>query len=431
MTVTGSNRQTSASKQSRRRYWLLGILGAIALGVFLLIGAPASNRIDTGSTWGTAPDGYGAWYAYMEEQGASIKRWQKPLDQLIDETASQGAPRTLIRVIPPALSTKSPGAWQSGLSDWIERGDRLIVLSQRGRVTAAKFSTLVDSETGKVTVETRRRYGAKGRDRPLYEQEGTEIKFEPALNGEPISAPRSELAQRSDLEALLADDYGAVVWRRLEEPNLIWSTTPFLGANAYQEADGNFAFLSALVQEGQGTVWVDEYLHGYKDRDVVIEEVAGTWLGYLAKTPLLIASVQLGVILLIALAAQNRSVGSKQPLPSEQVNNSEAYIKALAGVLHKANNQDFLVETLTGAERKALARSLGLGESAVSSEALSAAWQQSTGRSAAELAVLQARPRGGAALQTWLRQLQSLVPKVTQKAGQTVSGATAEKDVPN
>ena len=416
MTATGSSRQSVSKRNTNRRYWTMGVLIAITLAFLSLAGAPASNRIDTGSTWGTAPDGYGAWYAYMEEQGAAIKRWQKPIDELIEETKSQDTPVTLIRIVPPALSNVGAAAWPSGMSDWLEEDNRLIVLNQQGSVTAAEFSSQLNAAEGKVTIETRRRQSTKELNLPSYEQEGTEISFESASGSEPTHQLKTKLAQSSTSEALLFDDYGAVVWRRLDEPNLIWSTTPFIAANTYQEAEGNFAFLATLVQEGEGTIWVDEYLHGYKDREVVIEEVAGTWLGYLAKTPLLIASVQLGVILLIALVAQNRRVGSKQPLLNEPVNNSEAYIKALAGVLHKANNQDFLVETLTRAERKALARSLGLGEAHVSPEALSIAWQQRTGRSATELAVLQAKPRGEAALQTWLKQIQALVTRANPKA---------------
>ena len=255
-----------------------------------------------------------------------------------------------------------------------------------------------------MSIDTRRRYPLK--DLPSYRQEGTEISYQPTADSEAV-------------EPLLADDYGAVVWRQ-GQSNVTLSTTPFLAANAYQASAGNFAFLAELANEANGPVWIDEYLHGYKDLDAAIEEVAGTWLDYLAETPLLLVAVQIGVVLLVALIAQNRRIGSKQPLLSPQVNNSEAYIKALAGVLHKANNRDFLVDTLVAAEQKSLQRALGLGEAAVSLDVLQTAWQQGTGREVEELAVLQAKPKGEAALQAWLRQLQSLVAKASgQASGQT------------
>ncbi|MEN8446593.1 MAG: DUF4350 domain-containing protein, partial [Cyanobacteria bacterium J06555_13] len=85
------------------------------------------------------------------------------------------------------------------------------------------------------------------------------------------------------------------------------------------------------------------------------------------------------------------------------------------GVLHKANNHDFLVETLSRAERKTLQRALGLGDAPVSPEKLKTAWQQTTGRSAAELGVLQDKPRGDRALQAWIRRLQALQVRAARK----------------
>jgi len=418
MSAGANNASTATTATSggsaNRRYWIIGILAALVLVFFLLVGAPASNRIDTGSTWGKAPDGYGAWYAYMEAQGAPIKRWQRPISELVEQDEDNQAPATVIRVIPPAIASGGPSVWQAELADWLERGDRLIVLTQQGPVTAANFSTQLDSAFGKVTVETRRRYKLSDRDLAPYGQTGQEISSEPnSLNGAVQDRAVQDRAVQSNL---LADEQGAVVWRSVEQPNVILSTTPFIAANAYQEASGNFAFLADLAREASGPIWIDEYLHGYKDRDVVVEEVAGTWLGYLAKTPLIVVAVQVGVILLVALVAQNRRIGLRRSLSTPLVNNSEAYIKALAGVLHKANNRDFLVETLALAEQKSLQRALGLGDAAVSLETLQAAWHQSTGRSVEELAVLRAMPKGDSALQTWLRQLQSLSVTASQRA---------------
>ncbi len=356
----------------RRRNIVIGLV-AIALLALFLVAAPASNRINSGSTWGTSPDGYGAWYDYMQAQGAPIERWQRPIDQLIAqvEGASASEPATLLRVVPAAVGTQMIG--QSGLGDWIEQGNRLIVLSQQQPATAAPFESRISSEGDAVKVSTRRRFDEKG------------------------------------TEYLLADDYGAVVWQDKDDASdIIFSTTPFIAANAYRDEADNFEFLARLVQQSEGPIWVDEYIHGYKDSDVVVEEVAGTWLGYLSQTPLLVVVLQSVVVLIVALIAQNRRLGVRKQISVLQVNNSEAYIKALAGVLHKANSHDFLVETLTRAEQKALQRSLGLGEAPVPLATLQTAWQQSTGKSSDELNVLQSAPRGDSALQSWLRQLQSL-----------------------
>ncbi|MEL7068479.1 MAG: DUF4350 domain-containing protein [Cyanobacteria bacterium J06581_3] len=363
---------------NNRRTWIIGILAFLALALIFVLSAPASNRINSGSTWSNAPDGYRAWYAYMEAQGVTVTRWQRPIEDLLEEVAERDQPATLLQVRPAVLSSTYIGP---SLYDWREQGNRVIILSQQDRpVTAAPFTSQISSESGAVTVETRRR------------------------------------TQQSADDSLLADSYGAVVWqdnRQTDElaedaKGIVRSLTPYLAANAYANEPGNFAFLANLVQQAGGTIYVDEYIHGYKDSDVVVEEVAGSWINYLAETPLLIATAQVLVVLLIALLAQNRRFGLKKRIPPVQVNNSDAYIQALAGVLHKANNHDFLVETLTRAEQKSLQRALGLGDALVSMEVLQTAWEQATGRRAGELAPLRSAPRTEGPLKDWLQRLQSL-----------------------
>lgn len=379
-------------KRPNRRVIIISLLAL--LGLILLFAAPSSNKINTGSTWGNEPSGYGAWYDYMQAQGVNIERWQRPIPELLEKIEDANEPATLLQVRSPDGS-HSLASFEnaSALDDWTAQGNRLIVLTQLGPVTAADFSTDIVSDSGLVTVETRRRFQRED------------------------AAPSTSKQQVPSIATLLADNHGAVVWQILADNQgpKIYSSTPFIGANAYLNSPGNFAFLSELVQQSGGPIWVDEYLHGYKDSDVVIKETAGSWVSYLAKTPLLIAAVQGGVILLIGLIAQNRRVGARQTVPTFQVDNSEAYIKALAGVLHKANNHDFLVETLSRAERKSLQRALGLGDAPVPPDTLKTAWQQATGRSVADLSVLQERPRGDRTIETWLQRLWALQVRAARK----------------
>ena len=90
MTATGSDKTKPQKATSNRRYWIIGILAVLVLGFFFLAGAPTSQRIETGSTWGEAPDGYGAWYDYMEENGTPVDRWQRPVSELVEQV-SEGA----------------------------------------------------------------------------------------------------------------------------------------------------------------------------------------------------------------------------------------------------------------------------------------------------------------------------------------------------
>jgi hypothetical protein len=77
-------------KLSNRRLW---IFGAIAIGAIILItllAAPANNQLNSGSTYNrAAPDGYGAWYAFMSERGTPIQRWRKPFEDLADDEEAE------------------------------------------------------------------------------------------------------------------------------------------------------------------------------------------------------------------------------------------------------------------------------------------------------------------------------------------------------
>jgi len=133
---------------SNRLAWLL----AIALGVIILlslIAAPTSSTINSGSTYSRAPNGYGAWYAFMQQQGTSIQRWQKPGSDL---KADQGKV-TLLRVY---SNLNSPRLDQEQ-EKWVEQGNTLVILGVRDQVTAAEFSTALKSPFGDVKIATRRR----------------------------------------------------------------------------------------------------------------------------------------------------------------------------------------------------------------------------------------------------------------------------------
>jgi hypothetical protein len=215
--------------------------------------------------------------------------------------------------------------------------------------------------------------------------------------------------------AFLQDEYGALAWEQayLEGQSFIAITTPHLGANAYLNQPGNLAFLTELVTREGGRVWVDEYLHGYRDANAVAAEGGSdSWVSYLARTPLLILGLQGVAVTLLAILAFNRRLGQRQTLSAPKLDNSQAYIQALAGVLHKANSHDFVVQTLSQAERITLQKALGLGETPVPTDQLQAAWVQQYRRSSGELADIlnPPTPHTETQLRDWLQRVQSLQP---------------------
>ena len=373
-----------------RRTLMLGLLALALLLGLLILGAPAAGRRDSGSTWHRGPAGYSAWYESLAQQGVTVQRWQRPVGNLLERldnnnedtftTLVQNSPaqaETLLAVLPGFIDQQDLPAVLPWVPEWLEAGHRLVVLGVKTPVTAAPFSQTLSSEAGPVQVDTRRRYPA-GRN----------------------------------LGTALDDEYGAVVWQQtIDSGQFVVAATPHLAANAYRDQPGNFALLSDLVTDEGGRVWVDEYLHGYRDEEAIAADLGGdSWLHYLARTPLVVFVGQALVVTLIALLALNRRLGQRRNLQPPVIDNSRAYIEALAGVLHKANSHDFVVQTLGQAERVQLQKALGLGHTPLPVEQLQAAWNQRSARPAADLAHLlnPPTPKGDRQLRDWLKRLQSL-----------------------
>ncbi|MGP1387563.1 MAG: DUF4350 domain-containing protein [Thainema sp.] len=357
-----------------RRVWLVAGLFVVVLIVMSLVTAPASNKLLQGSTYSRFPSGYGAWYAYMQQHSATIERWQKPLEQLQEQTAAEDVPTTLIRISPLSYVW----SWQADYS-WVEEGNTLILVGNPAPVSEADFMTQQESEEGLVQIDTRRRE--------------TELE---------------------DATVLLGDEYGAIAWQIPQGAGqLIVIIPPYIAANAYQDESGNFAFLAGLAEQAGGKIWVDEYLHGYQDADAeTTEEATGSWIAYLAQTPWSLVLLQAVVIILVALLASYRRLGHALALPSVEVNNSEAYMQALAQVLRKAKSQAFLVDTIAKEERLQLQRKLGLGIQPVDDQKLVETWTQKTGRPATELQQIlhppvQIQSLRESDLMDWLRRLQT------------------------
>jgi len=460
-----------------RRTVIVGSVALVLLLGLLLLGAPATSRLDSGSTWHRGPAGYSAWYESLEQQGIPVQRWQRPVEALLEQVgraekkpqpkpippgsegttttlnldaspysyslvssgisldrrylgveelaakagdppksplergtlkqphtplskggrgdpqsvantkASPNGPETLVAILPGFIDQQNLYSLIPWMPDWLDAGHRLVVLGWKVPATAAPFSQVLTSDQGAVQIDTRRRYDV------AYSQ-----------------------------RVLLQDEYGAVAWEQayLEGQSFIAITTPHLGANAYLNQPGNLAFLTDLVTREGGRVWIDEYLHGYRDADAVAAEVGDdSWLAYLSQTPLLILGLQALAVTLLALLAFNRRLGQRRRLQPPKIDNSQAYIQALAGVLYKANSHDFVVQTLSQAERITLQKALGLGTTPVPIEQLQTAWVQQRSRSSGELADIlnPPHPHTETQLRDWLQRVQSLQPLSSGDSG--------------
>ena len=368
---------------SNRRFWLLGAIVITAIIIITLVFAPANNKLNSGSTYNRAPDGYGAWYAFMSKRGTKVQRWQKPVEDFAKNPDAKTS-STLLRVYSSSIAEEVTDTEKM----WVQQGNILVILGVSAPVTAAPFSSLLPASAGKIKIDTRRRVF-------------------------------------SDKKPILGDKFGGIVWTKtVGKGTVYFASAPHLATNAYQDFPGNYEFLARLVTQSEGggkeiegteqalavnfiqnpinrsqktsdiinKVWVDEYIHGYKDPEIIEREFKDDLFTYLAKTPLFPVLIQGTIILVVAIFAGWNRFGQPVTLSAPVVDNSEAYIQALASVLEKANSTDFAVELIGKAEQLQLQKALLLGQASLESESLIDAWVEQTGRKATELADLVRSP---------------------------------------
>jgi Domain of unknown function (DUF4350) len=421
-----STAPTAIAKQPR---WVWLVVAVIGLFLLCLLLAPSNSWQQSGSTYNKSPEGYAAWADYMAQRGTPLKISRQPIAALLAaaDKAGDRAPKTLLQVQPQLAAS---GRWASRRQStksqlraieqsWLAAGNHLIILGISQPVRKVDFSSRVVSPFGGVKVETGRR--------------------------------------ASEPNGILRDGGGAIVWEvaSIVEPSstkstkpgrLIYATTPHLGANAYQGEPGNYAFLADLVGQNQTPVIVDEYLHGYREPLATGPKAKGSrrargpkakgsrqaqppgpsdefeddsqaqppgqsvW-SYFAQTPLLPIGVQAIVLTLIAIWAKNRRFGRVQSADPAPVDNSTAYIQALAGALRQGNSRSFVIETVNRAELRQLQRQMGLGDTPMTLPELIEAWKAQGRSSEALKSLLRMQSRQDLSdgdLFAWLQSLQQL-----------------------
>ena len=371
----------------RQRQWIIGIAIAVIIIITLIAAPNNSRRINSGSTYSRSPDGYGAWYEYMDRQEIPIERWRKPFAKLIESDIEDV---TYVQILSKDYYLLGAVGVSDIETNWVSQGNTLVIVGKYEPATPAPFNSLIPYRpetlsSNKIKIETTRRFQLSQR-------------------------------QTSKVEGILKDRYGAVVWsEQIGEGKIIYCTTPYLAANAYQDNRDNYQFLADLVDDRQN-ILVDEYIHGYKDKETVAEERENkpqTLFSYLAQTPWFFLFVQTALIAIIAAAAASRRFGLPVKPKTAIADNSTAYIDALAGVLEKANSSDFVVEAIAKDEQRKLQQSLGLGKSLVDKNILITAYKQQHEKAIADLdelfGVSDANQKvSNAQLITWVQKWQKI-----------------------
>jgi hypothetical protein len=367
----------------RQRKWLWIAIAIAVLMILTLIAAPNSGgrKNDSGSTYGRSPDGYGAWYEYMTKQEVSIERWRKPFSQFVEAKIQDATYLKILSKSDYLLGLES--ILSSDESNWVSQGNTLVIIGRYVPATGAPFESSIPYHpdtlsNNQIKIATTRRFQGAEKD-----------------------------------QNILQDSYGAVVWQEtIGKGKVIYCTTPYLAANAYQNHLDNYQFLEALVSE-HPAIWVDEYIHGYKDQETIAEEQQESIFSYLARTPWFFLFIQAVLMAIVAAFAAFRAFGLPTKPQTTIADNSTAYIDALAGVLEKANSTDFVVEAIAKDEQRKLQKSLGLGKTLVDDQTLLAAYQKQSSATTEDLSQLLKVSKAGkkisdAQLITWIQKWQKI-----------------------
>jgi Domain of unknown function (DUF4350) len=330
-----------------KQYWQVILLTVAAIVLLTIISATGGDPRQVGSSYSIAANGYSSWYQTMLDRGVKIQRWQKSFPQLAKSPAYETG-TTLLQVNPELERSQLTNAQQ----EWVKKGNTIVILGVMSPAWDSSFENDLDSDRGKIRVETTRRFGS-------------DISGAIGLS---LKTPR---------QTILGDRSGIVIDRyTLDRGAVIVATTPHLAANAYQDFKPNYELLAALVSADRQQILVDEFIHGYVDRESNSQQEKIDAIAYFAKTPLIVVLVNLILGTLVAIWQQNRRFGKVFIPKSPEIDNSEAYIQALGGVLRQANSSEFLLQKIGRAERLSWQQRLGLGkERLVEPELLIATWE--------------------------------------------------------
>jgi hypothetical protein len=340
-------------RSSQLSVWVWLIVGLLVLAIMFGLAAP--QTYPAGSSYETALSGYSQWYAWMQQQGHPIQRWQRSYDQL------EGKGQTLIQVANQERYAE-PNLQSAEINTWVEKGNTLIVLAWDGQVSGTSFRTDIPSPQGAVRIETTRRYPA---------MQKTTAEFKDGAGGIVIQS------------------------HSLGQGRIIEGSYPYLGSNIYAQQSGNFQLLAQLATRQKGPIWVDEWLHGHRDLDPETgpgsgsQDRQGAW-SYLSRQPVAVLLVQGLLLLLLLLWGQNQRFGKLLSLSPPPRNNSEQYIQALADTLNAHGHRAYVFSLLGQSLRTRLRAQLGLvgyetEAATVTDEVIAAAWSNVTGRPSQEL----------------------------------------------
>ncbi len=343
-----------------------GILALLAVASLLaLLFLPRGDLSTDASSFGVGRDGYRLGYELLDELGYDVHRYTHGVENLPDGM-------TLWALEPgPALLDEGP-AGMGGLTDWIHRGNTLLLAFGKGEASFAEIllhriderqqERAVDDPEGtppgdpEDQEETSERLSPTGT--PLEAMlalgiQGVQLSGERAALDVGFDDPRAVEARFTDVaqlrgvrhipvfegdglatgETLLSTEDGPVIWKTsLGDGEVILISDARLLCNwALAGADNGYLAVSlAQLTAGDRPILMEEFSHGYAS--------VSSLVALLLSPPALFVSIQVGLMLAVLVLWRTRRFGAVMPVAQRERRDRAEHVEALADLHRRASH---------------------------------------------------------------------------------------------
>ena len=279
--------------------------------------------------------GYSAWYKIAKDSGVQINVWKnsfKKLKDLKDENA------TMIIASPEQYD---PTRYEylfsetdtDELLNWVRLGNTLIYIDDFSRSVARNFIKKIDlshSNTIDEDSHFENQFNQYEEEKTIYDTEHDLISF---LSEEISSTSKARLKDKY-IEPLISDEEGLVLGKRQYGKGAIYILTlpDIIDNSSLYEEEDNYQFFTNLVLAESGTVYINEYVHGFVKNEGLMT--------YYGKTLLNPISKQILLFLVILIWSVSRRFGKVIPVKDPDRRTNLEYVEAMGNL--------YLLSGLTG-----------------------------------------------------------------------------------
>ena len=304
------------------------------------------------SSYNQNATGLKALFKLAQQQQNKVATWERPYRQLKEV-------KGMLVLIAPTESLQPFQAEQ--ILDWVKKGNDLVYIDDLSFAMTDQFA---------------KRLGVTIKVHKSPTEKPTEVAIKPT-GGFPELAHVNRLRLASSVrldggQPLAEDGAGAIltVVNYGKGRVLLGCCPTILANNTVAKPDfwGNFQLLANWFRTAGGTIYFDEYAHGYSGGTSVF--------AYLAKGPTGLVVAQLFIILLIAVLSESQRFGAARSIESRRRISNLEFINGLSNAYRRARANPAVMEILFHSFKNRLSRALAVSPHEPV-DRLKEAWQQS------------------------------------------------------